>query len=259
MNGKECVGKGAFSLNKIESIKNERIKKWKKLHTKKGRTQANAFLIEGKHLVEEALNASWEIEAILYTEEMDFTFSGETISVTNAVIKELAMTETPQEVIAICKQHPVPERRNADGIFVLLDGVQDPGNVGTIIRTALAANASGIVLGEGTADLYNDKVVRSTQGGLFHIPIFRGDLNDWFDFFAEIKKPVYGTALKHAVPYTEVKTSQAFALVVGNEGVGVQEKWLERTTRNLYIPQNVKAESLNVAVATGILLYALKK
>lgn len=106
LNGKECVGKGAFSLNKIESIKNERIKKWKKLHTKKGRTQANAFLIEGKHLVEEALNASWEIEAILYTEEMDFSFSGETIIVTNAVIKELAMTETPQELLLFVNNTP---------------------------------------------------------------------------------------------------------------------------------------------------------
>lgn len=259
MYGKKCLIKGAFRLQKIESMKNDRIKKWKKLQTKKGRNQFQAFLIEGEHLVEEAIKASWDIEAILHSKNISFPFQGETIEVTDAIIAELAQTEAPQGVLAICKLKPEPDSKTAEGIYVLLDGVQDPGNVGTIIRTALAADVAGIVLGDGTADLYNDKVIRSTQGGLFHLPIYRGDLNEWIDFFESVEKPVYGTSLNNAAPYTEVQRNDSFALIVGNEGVGVSDKWLERTTKNLYIPQNIKAESLNVAVATGILLFSLKK
>ncbi|AIC95237.1 TrmH family RNA methyltransferase [Shouchella lehensis] len=246
-------------MKTIESTKNERVKAWKKLHTKKGREQTGSFLIEGDHLVDEALAASVVIETIITTrKEYVATFSGSIYYVTQAVMAELSMTETPPGIIAVCQKRIMKQPTSLDGVYVLLDGVQDPGNVGTIIRTALALHASGVILGKGTVDLYNDKVIRSTQGALFHLPIYTGDLHQWVEMFKEEAVPVIGTALTNASPINRGQTYPAFALLVGNEGEGVQPSLLAQTTENVYIPINHDSESLNVGIATGILLFSLQ-
>ncbi|KPD01469.1 putative TrmH family tRNA/rRNA methyltransferase [Geobacillus sp. BCO2] len=141
---------------------------------------------------------------------------------------------------------------------LLIDAVQDPGNLGTMIRTADAAGIDAVILGEGCADLYNAKVVRATQGSLFHLPVVNGDLAQWIARFKEQGIPVYGTALEKAVDYRTVPLSSSFALLVGNEGSGIRPELLGLTTENVYIPIYGQAESLNVAVAAGILLYSLQ-
>ena len=140
--------------------------------------------------------------------------------------------------------------------LLLLDRVQDPGNLGTLIRTADAAGVDAIILGEGCADPYNPKVVRATQGSLFHLPLIKADLSEFID---ELEIPVYGTALEEAIPFKQVEPSETFALLVGNEGQGVSEELLGKTTKNLYIPIYGKSESLNVGIAAGILMYYLRK
>jgi len=137
-----------------------------------------------------------------------------------------------------------------------LDRVQDPGNLGTLIRTADAAGMDAIILGEGCADPYNPKVVRATQGSLFHLPIIKRNLATFMD---EIDMPLYGTALENAIAFKAVEPSETFALLVGNEGQGVSEELLGKTTKNLYIPIYGKSESLNVSIAAGILMYYLRK
>ncbi|MEH6857153.1 RNA methyltransferase, partial [Priestia megaterium] len=173
-------------------------------------------------------------------------------------IKLLSDTETPQGIIAVCFQTKHAEIIHTAQKVLLLDAVQDPGNLGTIIRTADAAGVEAIIVGEGSVDVYNPKVVRSTQGAIFHLPIVKGDLLEMISLLKEREIAVYGTSLQNGKVYTCVKPSNEFALVVGNEGNGVSEKVLEQTDQNLYIPIYGKSESLNVAIASGILLYYLR-
>jgi TrmH family RNA methyltransferase len=128
--------------------------------------------------------------------------------------------------------------------------------LGTLIRTSDAAGMDAVILGEGCADPYNPKVVRSTQGSLFHLPILKADLAV---FLATLDMPIFGTSLEGGVLFETVEKSDTFALLVGNEGQGVAPELLQKTTRNLYIPIHGKCESLNVGVAAGILMYYLQK
>lgn len=250
-------------MNRIESSKNQRVKEWKKLHTRKGREKSGKFIIEGPHLVEEALNNKVHVFELIITENYSipqgWNVDGiQLFIVPEKVMLEISETEQPQGIAATCELFTSRKLDISNGQFLLIDGVQDPGNLGTMIRTADSAGLTGIILGEGTVDLFNSKVLRSTQGSLFHLPIIRGDIGEWVERLKDENIPIYGTALKDAASYKEIKPTTNFALIVGNEGSGVQDKWLEQTDRNVYIPIYGKAESLNVAVATGVLLYYFK-
>lgn len=245
----------------IQSAKNEKVKQWKKLLTKKERDKTGLFLVEGEHLVFEAKEAG-AIEEVIVTEHYypklaKSKFSDEQVFViANSIEKILSDTETPQGIFAVCKQETTKEVKG--GRFLLIDAVQDPGNVGTMIRTADAAGLDAVILGTGSVDAYNPKVLRSAQGSHFHLPIIRGNLDEWIERLKEMDIPVYGTALQNAVSMYEANVESSFALIVGNEGQGVSEKLLSKTTQNLYIPIFGKSESLNVAVAAGILMYYLR-
>lgn len=174
------------------------------------------------------------------------------ILVTDEVMNNLTQTETSQGIYCIVKipSQTLPE--TYQGKYILLDGVQDPGNAGTIVRTADAAGFAGVIFGSGSVDPYNDKVVRSMQGSQFHVPIYRTELLSIIENFEK----VYGTALDPlAKDYRQVEKNENIAIVLGNEGNGVSVEILEKTTHNLYIPIFGKAESLNVAIAAGILIY----
>jgi RNA methyltransferase, TrmH family len=249
-------------LKHIESIQNPKVKQWKKLLTKKERDNSGTFLVEGFHLVEEALKQHESVIEIIVSDKTGLPprwDSGEVpvTLVTEEISNSLSDTEAPQGIYAVCRQVQleVPNART----YLLIDAVQDPGNLGTMIRTADAAGIDAVVVGKGSVDVFNSKVLRSAQGSHFHLPIIRGDLNDWVERLKAKNISVYGTALEGASAYTDISTDESFALLVGNEGSGVNKELLEKTTANLYIPIYGKSESLNVAVATGILLYFLKK
>ncbi len=253
-------------MERIESVKNAKIKSVKKLHTRKGREKLGSFLIEGEHLVEEAIEANVIINEIFVEESFQIPKKWELTNipiylVPDKVMKEVSETETPQGVAAVCEllgRKPLTVQE--DGKYLLIDQVQDPGNLGTIIRTADSAGLSGVILGAGTVDVYNSKVIRSTQGSLFHLPVVKADLVEWVEKLQKDNIPIYGTALnENAKVYNRVPAQQSFALIVGNEGSGLSEQLLKLTTDNLYIPIYGKAESLNVSIATGILLYHLRK
>jgi RNA methyltransferase, TrmH family len=249
-------------LKHIESIQNPKVKQWKKLLTKKERDKTGTFLVEGFHLVEEALKQRDSVLEIIVSDKTGLPprwDSGEipVTIVTEEISNSLSDTEAPQGIYAVCRQVQI-EIPNAK-TYLLIDAVQDPGNLGTMIRTADAAGIDAVVVGKGSVDVYNSKVLRSAQGSHFHLPILRGDLDDWIEKLHAKNISVYGTALEGASAYTDISTEDSFALLVGNEGSGVTEELLEKTTANLYIPIYGKSESLNVAVATGILLYFLKK
>ncbi len=251
-------------MNRITSPKNGRVKDWNKLKRKKGRDKAGAFIIEGPHLIEEALKHKAEVTDLIIDESFRIPSDWHTGNVTTwvatpSVIEELADTETPQGVVAIVQAGSKKMELSSSGSYLLLDGIQDPGNLGTIIRTADSAGADGVILGNGTVDLYNSKVLRSTQGSLFHLPVVKGNLLEWIPRMKEIGIQVFGTSLKDGIPYTSSDRISGYALILGNEANGVHEDLLASSDQNLFVPIYGQAESLNVAVAAGILLYGLKE
>ena len=243
----------------IESVQNQRVKHWKKLLTKKERESSQQFMVEGFHLVEEALMAGVVEDIILGDGIEPPTFRNTTrinfYRVTKEVVKEISETETTQGIFAICKMQEQTVDLKLMQSTLLLDGIQDPGNLGTIVRTADAAGIRAIVLGAGTADLYNPKTIRATQGSLFHLPIVKANL---VQLLPELKKAgvtVLGTSLQNSKIFTEVEKPTKVALIVGNEGQGVSKELLSMTDQNVFIPIYGKAESLNVGIAAGILMY----
>jgi len=243
----------------ITSVKNEKVKAWKKLHKRKGRMETKTFLIEGYHLLEEAYLSGWEINEIIVAEnrELPIWSSGfPVIQVSENVLKEISQTITPQGVAAVIGMKEVHEKEG--NYFLLIDAIQDPGNLGTIIRTADAAGFDGVILGKGTVDLYNDKVIRATQGSIFHLPIIQGSLTEEIPALKQQGFAIWATALNDAQKYNEVSVSEKVAIIVGNEGAGVQEKLLYLADEKVTIPIYGKAESLNVSIAAGIFMYYVK-
>lgn len=240
----------------ITSVKNETIKNIVKLQKKKYRQQEQKFLLEGEHLIEEAIKSSWGIETVIVAE--GFTTQLELaditiIEVASNVFEHMAQTKSPQGILAVVHMEQLePKRVNR---VVMLDAVQDPGNLGTIIRTADAAGFDLVILGEGTVDIYNDKVIRSTQGSLFHIAITHANLAESIAKHKEQGFVVCASTLEQAQPIQSLPQSEKMALIVGNEGNGVQPQHVELANKRIHIPIIGQAESLNVSVATGIMLY----
>ncbi len=243
-------------MKTITSLSNPLIKAWKKLDTKKGRKEAKEFLIEGEHLIEEALKHD-RVKHILLLEGMDHPFSlkEETILVSQKVLDELSSTISKAQMMAVCSiVEKQVETRNK---VVLLDGIQDPGNLGTIVRTAVSFGYDQVILSKECVDLYNEKTVRSTQGALFAISVITRDLISEIQQLKQEGIFVYGTSLHEAVNLKERKKTQRCALVLGNEGAGVSMNVLAQCDQNLMIEMD-QFESLNVAVAAGIAMYTLR-
>ncbi|MFT8363218.1 MAG: RNA methyltransferase [Sporolactobacillus sp.] len=250
-------------MRSMVSMQNEKVKLWKKLKQRKYREREQLYLLEGPHLVQEALLSSAHlISAILIDEAFHIPQNWaldaiEAYQVTHKIFTELSQTETPQGVIAVCHmiQNQVALKK---GSYLLIDSVQDPGNLGTLIRTADAFGLDAIFLGDGCVDGYNGKTLRSAQGSHFHLPIIQRNL---FELAAEMKElgiPLYGSSLQgQEMSEIDVKR-KSFGLVVGNEGHGASPELLERMDVQVKIAMKGRAESLNVAVASGILLYWLQ-
>ena len=239
----------------ITSVLNSKIKETAKLNQKKFRDLTGKFLVEGDHLVEEAYKAGL-LEELFVLEEHAYSYNVPTTVVSYEVLCKLSSVETPTDVIGICHK----KNSSIEGEkLLLLDCIQDPGNLGTIIRSSVAFGVDTIVLSLDTVDLYNPKVIRSTQGMFFHTNVVVADLED---VIAECKSRgivVYGTNVNGGVDVRSLKEEdkKSFALVMGNEGNGVSPSIAALCERNLYIPMNSLVESLNVGVATSILLYEM--
>jgi len=251
-------------MKEIQSSKNPLVKELKKLHTAKGRKEFKKYLIEGFHLVEEAQNSGAKLEYILFTQRakeqwgdwLDEQEEEKKIFVSEEVMNQLSTLPTPQGIIATLYIEENLALEQFSGKWLILDNVQDPGNVGTMIRTADAAGFAGVILGEHSADIYNPKVLRSMQGSNFHLPILSMDIKQVIEQMKNNGISVYGTELnKDALPMKKVPATQNIALIMGNEGSGVQKEILALTDQNIYIELKGKAESLNVAVAAGILMF----
>jgi len=242
----------------ITSLENERIKNYIKLKDKKYRKRTNTFIVEGLHLVLEAYKSGNLIELIIEKDEV-LPLDVPTIFVTNEIINRISSLDTPVTVLGLCK---ISDNKEIKGSRVLmLDGIQDPGNLGTIIRSSVAFDVDTIVLGENTVDLYNPKVVRATQGMLFHINIINDNLENVINELKSREIPVYGTKVEYGedVRSFPSKDKKAYGLVMGNEGSGVSSEVLDMCDKYIYIDMNECVESLNVSIATSIILYELNR
>ncbi|WP_367295109.1 TrmH family RNA methyltransferase [Levilactobacillus yonginensis] len=251
---------------KITSGQNKRVKQWRALTSKKGRKATQTYLLESWHLVQEAIKAQQPLTAILGTAEQldrhaaELPDNVDIFELTESIANTIGDTGTPQGIFATA---PLTRDEDVDpavatGVWLFLDYVQDPGNIGTMVRTADAAGLAGVVFGKGTASRYLPKVLRSMQGSQFHIQVVEADLHDWISAFTSRHLPVYGTNLDpQAKDYRDVPALSAGAIIMGNEGNGMAPDLQQMTTRNLYIPIKGQAESLNVAIAAGVVMFRL--
>lgn len=234
---------------------NQKIKNLKKLQDKKYRKEMKLFIIETPHLIEEAYKNNLLEELILLegtTSNIDVT----TNYVDLKTMKYITNLTSPSNMLGICK---FKEEKELGNKILVLDEIQDPGNLGTIIRSAVAFNVDTIILGNNTVDLYNPKVVRASEGMLFNINIINKDLNK---FLPELKKQGYKIVGTKVVSGKNVKTlekNNKICIIMGNEGSGIKENIFDLCDEYIYIDMNNKCESLNVSVATSIILYELDK
>lgn len=242
----------------ITSLDNDKVKKYASLKEKKYRDMENQFIVEGMHLVLEAYKAGLVEELILEQDEVTM-IDAPIVYVTKEIIKKISTLETPVNIMALCKK--MTPNANLGTKLLLLDKIQDPGNLGTIIRSSKAFNVDTIVLGDETVDIYNPKVIRSTQGAMFHINIISKNLVDLIKELKTIEIPVYGTNVEYGndIRLLKDKDKEKYALVMGNEGNGVSSEVLELCDSYIFIEMNQVIESLNVAIATSILLYELDR
>lgn len=240
----------------ISSLENKQIKDIKKLQQKKYRDKMGLFMVEGEHLVLEAYKKGYLKDLILDSDGV-FPLDVNTLYVTNDILTSLTSLEVPYSVMGVCKK--LKEDEVLGNRILILDGIQDPGNLGTIIRSAVAFHIDTIVLSNDTVDLYNPKVVRSTQGLLFHMNIIRKNLDEFLPVLKENEYFLYGTKVTHGTSLKGLEKPEKFAIIMGNEGNGIRENTEDLCDDFLYIEMNDVCESLNVGVATSIILYELDK
>lgn len=237
------------------SIDNNKVKDLKKLHTKKYRDKKDMFLVEGKHLVLEAYKTGYLKELLLEENEL-LPLDVETNYMTNNVSNYLTQLSTPTNIIGICNKKNSEVKGNR---IVFLDNVQDPGNLGTIIRSCVAFNIDTLILSRDCVDLYNSKVIRATQGLLFHLNIVILDVEEIIPKLKDNGYKIYGTDVTHGKSLKSIEKFSKFVIIMGNEGNGISEVSYELCDEFIYIDMNDKCESLNVGIATSIILYELDK
>ena len=237
----------------VTSINNEYIKEISKLNEKKYRDKSNKYLIEGLHLVTEALKYDI-IDTIIIREDFSYETNIKHIIVSSEVMKKLSDNPSIPKIMAVVNKK---ESTIKGDKILLLDRLQDPGNLGTIIRSAVAFNFDTIILSNDTVDLYNSKVLRSTQGMLFNINILRQDLTNVINELKNNNYTIYGTKVDNGYDVKEINNTNKFALIIGNEGTGISDNILGQCDKYLYIKMNNNCESLNAGVAASILMYEM--
>ncbi len=238
----------------ITSINNKHIKEIAKLKEKKYRDNSEFILVETKHLVMEAYKAGLIKELILEKDEI-YPLDVPTLYVTKEIIKKISSIDSPSNVMAL-----VYKKKNSKELgekILVLDKIQDPGNLGAMIRSAVAFNIDTIVCSMDSVDLYNPKVVRSSQGMIFHIPILVKDIEKFIKELKDSDYKIVGTKVTNGQDIKTAKIYSHFALVIGNEGQGMSDNIDKLCDEYLYIKMNDECESLNASVAASILMYEI--
>lgn len=259
------------TVRHVTSTTNPLVKAARALHLRKARAQSGLFLAEGRKLILDALAAGWPPQMILALEpdEPDGAHAhfaakvrsagGDVVFTSRAVLEKLARRDNPQTVIGVFEQRFAALEGLTAGTVVALEAPRDPGNVGTIIRTADAAGAAAVVLIGTAADPFGVEAVRATMGSIFNVPVVRTELAAFEAFLSRWPGRVVGTHLEASVDVRTLRPSEPQLLLMGTEQSGLTDALAARCDPLVRIPMTGRADSLNLAVATAIALYELRR
>ena len=262
-------------VKEVTSLSNPLVKDIKALALKKFRDQNNAFMAEGLKLVIDALDLGWEIRTLIFAKAgrgnaavekvaaRTVAAGGDVLEVSEKVLSSITRRDNPQMVVGVFTQRLVPLKDIRPGkgdVWVALDRVRDPGNLGTVIRTVDAVGAKGVILVGDTTDPFSLETVRATMGSIFAVPVARASVEAFLAWRKGFPGLVAGTHLKGAVDYRSVDFSgKPVLLLMGNEQQGLPDDLAASCDRLLRIPQAGRADSLNLAVATGVMLFEIRR
>lgn len=262
-------------VREVTSLANPLVKDIKALALKKFRDQQNAFMAEGLKLVIDALDLGWSIETLVFAKSAignpavekaaarTVAAGGTVLEASERVLSAITRRDNPQMVVGVFRQRLAPLRSvrpAGEEVWIGLDRVRDPGNLGTIIRTADAVGASGVILIGDTADPFSLETVRATMGSIFAVPIARTSAEAFLAWRREFPGLVAGTHLGGAVDFRSVDfRGRPTLLLMGNEQQGLAPDLAAACDVLLRIPQAGRADSLNLAVATGVMLFEIRR
>ena len=237
----------------ITSINNDKVKYWSKLNDKKFRDLENKFLAEGDHLVNEALKNNQVVEIIT---TLDTSYDVLTYHVNESIMRKITDQKSLPNVIAVCQKN---KEKSIKGRVLVLDNIQDPGNLGTIIRSAVAFNMNNIILTNNCVDLYNEKVIRSCEGMIYYLNIVKMSLEDTISFLTNNNYQIIGTDVSKGKLIKDIDYQDDMAIIIGSEGRGMSDELRNVCQSFINLPINLNCESLNAAVASSIIMYELDK
>lgn len=248
----------------VTSRANPLLARVRKLNSRRAfRREENAFAAEGPKLLGEALRWGAELEAVIAAPGVslpELPRGVRLVEVPDSLLASIADTETPQGVVFVCRGKPLALPSALEGgRYLILDGVQDPGNVGTIWRAADAFGAEGLILCSGCADPWNPKTVRATMGAVFRLPVYECSLEEAAERMAQAGVPLYAAALREDTADVRDVSLDRAAVVIGSEGRGVSQEALERCWKTVKIPMRDRCESLNAAVAASVALWEMAR
>ena len=258
----------------ITSLANPVVKEIRGLALPKNRRASGQFVAEGQKLVTDAIEAGWTIRRLVHSARVADdaqvgrlaatarTRGGDVVVVSEAVLAKMTRRENPQTVIGVFDQHltrPAAIRPGPDAVWVALEQVRDPGNLGTIIRTVDAVGAAGVILVGDTVDPFSIEAVRATMGSIFHVPLARATPEEFARMIAAWPGTSVGTHLAGTVDYRTAGYRGPVLLVMGAEQSGLSPELAAACSTLVRIPQAGKADSLNLAIATGVMLFEIRR
>lgn len=264
------------TVKTVTSLTNPLVKSLRALHLKKHREETGLFLAEGLQLVRYAIAANWKIEtlvcaagglddsAVAEAAAQTKSSGGTVLQVPAAVLAKIARRNNPQAVLGVFRQRfgslaKTGKPNGGSGLWVALERIRDPGNLGTIIRTADAVGAEGIVLIGESCDPFSSESVRATMGSIFHVPVVRASESDFIDHAGTSPTRLIGTHLTGTLDYRKADYRPPCVLVMGNEQKGLSDALAGACDHLVRIPMAGRAESLNLAIATGLMIYEARR
>ena len=257
-------------MKQIQSVQNPLIKNILKLQEKsRERKKQQLFVVEGKREIELACKGQFDIDSLLFIQQkIEYDYlkqfnAREVIEITQEVYQKIAYRESTEGIIATAKSKYIDLNslifKNKEPLILVIEGIEKPGNIGAMIRSADAANIDAIILADPKTDQYNPNVIRSSVGGIFTKNIVISSSDEVIKFFKNNNIRMYAATLQNSNKYTDEDYTEASAIIVGTEANGLTQIWRDHSTKNINIPMQGEIDSMNVSVAAAIILFEAKR